>query len=302
MINKYLIKRNGVTLIELLIVLSLLVFVGSVGFTMLVFGNQAFSSGDAQYNIQARARLASDVISKQIRYAAEVELYDQVEVDEFIRRRDSTDITDDLNNDEYNGYKFIYIEDFNVKYSQVDYGGQTTTEVLRSLLPEIEFELFFTRLDNDLLAFEIAADNNEANRNFSINNEIKVLNIGLSETGGIVDKSNAVGVKFLTQRFYMESLVPLTYIFSQSKSGSNYIATLIIDRPDTTITPVFSGATVQNINDNTQTQYTISRSGNTPDECFIILSNTDVSESIIVKLKYLGNSGSGSNRWAILED
>lgn len=67
-------KNKGVTLIEVILVLSILTVVISTAFSMGLFGNRIFNKGTSKSELQSNIRYAADYISKQLRYASNVSL------------------------------------------------------------------------------------------------------------------------------------------------------------------------------------------------------------------------------------
>jgi len=75
---KYKIKQQrGLTLIELIIVLTLLVTVLSVGFSLYMFSRNALSKGEKQSDAQSQARIASLFITNELRTAETVKIYNK---------------------------------------------------------------------------------------------------------------------------------------------------------------------------------------------------------------------------------
>jgi prepilin-type N-terminal cleavage/methylation domain-containing protein len=79
--RKFLYQKNsacryqaGVTLMELLVVLMLLVIVLGIAFTFYYFINHSFNRGSDQHVLQTDIRLAGDFITKEIRNATEIEV------------------------------------------------------------------------------------------------------------------------------------------------------------------------------------------------------------------------------------
>lgn len=63
-------NRKGMTLIELIIVMALLVLVIGTAFSMLLFGNKVFAKSVQEFDIQSQARLAVENTTKIVRYAS----------------------------------------------------------------------------------------------------------------------------------------------------------------------------------------------------------------------------------------
>jgi prepilin-type N-terminal cleavage/methylation domain-containing protein len=71
MIRK-LLNQRGVTLIEMLAVMTLLTLLLSVAYPVLLMGVKTFDRGQSRSNLQDQVRLASLVITKTLRYTTDV--------------------------------------------------------------------------------------------------------------------------------------------------------------------------------------------------------------------------------------
>ncbi|MDW7651431.1 MAG: prepilin-type N-terminal cleavage/methylation domain-containing protein [Bacillota bacterium] len=92
---KFLRNQRGLSLAELVVVIALLGIVLAIGYTFYFFGVRAFNVGEDQSNVQRDIRIASSVITKEIRNATVVELV-------------YTDAAD--------GYHYIYFDSGNIKH------------------------------------------------------------------------------------------------------------------------------------------------------------------------------------------
>ncbi len=74
-------SKSGLTLVELIVSSALLTLVLAVAFAALLFGQRTFRGGSTQSAIQADLRLASDVIRDETRYASDLQILDDLQVD-----------------------------------------------------------------------------------------------------------------------------------------------------------------------------------------------------------------------------
>lgn len=105
--------RKGFTIVELIIVLTLLGIVLGVGYNLFFYGENTFRKGSNKYQLQSDVRLASDFISEEIRNAVEVDII-------------SLPITAQT------GYHYIYLDGSIIKYL---YNGNTenkTTAIMNN--------------------------------------------------------------------------------------------------------------------------------------------------------------------------
>lgn len=104
-------KKQGVTLIELIIVVAIIGIVITLGFSFVIFGQNVFGKGSTQAEIQSELRLASDIVKNELRYATMVELIPAV----------GTVV---------NGSSYIYINGNRLIYDKVDSVGVVTSREL----------------------------------------------------------------------------------------------------------------------------------------------------------------------------
>lgn len=67
-------KKDGVTLIELVVTLAIVTVAAGAIILIFVSGINVFNSGSSQYDIQGSARMASQYITEEIRYAVDIEI------------------------------------------------------------------------------------------------------------------------------------------------------------------------------------------------------------------------------------
>lgn len=65
-------KKNGFTLVELIIASSLMLIVLATAFSMMFFGNRVFSKSTDEYDIQASLRAAVETTNQNVRYSSAV--------------------------------------------------------------------------------------------------------------------------------------------------------------------------------------------------------------------------------------
>lgn len=77
-VHSYLFDEQGVTLVELLLVLSLLGMVLGIAYSIHFFGTISFSRGSQQAAMQQEARFLAKVLSDEIRFAHNIKLLNAV--------------------------------------------------------------------------------------------------------------------------------------------------------------------------------------------------------------------------------
>lgn len=71
-------NQNGITLIELLIVIGIMGVVMSLGFSFLMFGTRTFKLSGERADNQFDVRMPTDFVSKEVRYADKVQILTSV--------------------------------------------------------------------------------------------------------------------------------------------------------------------------------------------------------------------------------
>ena len=65
-------RIKGFSLIELIVTIAIIAIVLPITFSIFNFGNNAYSMGGSQFDLQSSGRLASDIIRNKVRYASEL--------------------------------------------------------------------------------------------------------------------------------------------------------------------------------------------------------------------------------------
>ncbi len=139
MITKILNKQDGLTVIELLIVLTLILLVLAIGFMYFDFGVKAFDRGERQTIAQKAARITSDFITSELRFAKEIT------------------INPDGNPGDSEGYYYFYEENNSIKFLDPD---EATPRTLADTKTDgITYNVyFFSNIPYDVVIFYIFAD------------------------------------------------------------------------------------------------------------------------------------------------
>lgn len=170
MYRMHLSTKNGVTLIELMIALGLLSVIMIIAGSMFMFGNSSFARGNNQYDIQSDARLASDYIQKQIRYAKTAQLL--------------------TTPDDEDGYDYLYFDGSN-KLVHKAWNSSTSTHDTKYQssfeLPGSEFSL-----TNSELTFTVNASLNA--HTYDVSSKILLPNLKLA--GNVAAAATNAVVKF----------------------------------------------------------------------------------------------------------
>jgi|GEM_PF-1131779 len=130
-------KSDGFSIVELIVVLSLLGIVLALGYMYFGFGVKAYDRGEQRAIAQQASRLASGFITSEIRFANEIE----------INPSDSSF---------ENGYRYIYIEDESIKHINENGNERILAD---SSADDMDYSIFFTsNVPHDVVYFYIFAD------------------------------------------------------------------------------------------------------------------------------------------------
>lgn len=164
-IYKLISNKRGVSLVELMVALILLIIVLGLGYMFYSFGTNSFAMGSSQSNVQQNVRFAANYITGEVRFATEVEILDNDDIPE--------NISDPANDNEY-----IFIEDGKIKHLNKD--GETI--IFQSISDGINIVLNFeiAGTHQDILNFTIYG--NDANKNFDLETETTILNLNTQIT------------------------------------------------------------------------------------------------------------------------
>lgn len=154
-------NRNGVTLVELLVVLGIIGIVAIIAFSIYLFSARTYAKGTDQSSAQFDVRMTADYITREVRYATEVEILNG-----------AADVPAIITSDDI--YIFAGTANGNIIYR--DSSGS------RTIAGEISGDMIFEKKTLSKLYFNITG--NYTGQNFDINSEVAVLN--LPKTGAII--------------------------------------------------------------------------------------------------------------------
>ncbi|MDW7672181.1 MAG: prepilin-type N-terminal cleavage/methylation domain-containing protein [Bacillota bacterium] len=172
-------KRQGLTLIEVIIVLAILMIVITATYSVFALGNRSFIVGNTQYDIQSDVRVVVGYVENQVKYATNLSLIN------FSAESSSLDPAFDyITIDSASGYMVHYIKpsDPEEDHDQRILGNLLTDEFTFQANPENTQEL------------ELKISANDKQQNFFVESQIALPNLILynsSIAGSIGD-----GIKF----------------------------------------------------------------------------------------------------------
>lgn len=157
-----LLQNDGITLVEVIIVLAILTIVLSSAFSFFIYGNDISNKGTNQYYTQADLRMATDYIINNIRYATDLNL--------------STTIPSTIENS--NEYDFIYINGNEIIHSMYNEGN---SRIVRTRDYGLNSSTFFwseRNVNTQLLGIHLYGQSSE--RNYDLKTRIELPNISIN--------------------------------------------------------------------------------------------------------------------------
>lgn len=159
-------NQKGLTLIELLATIVILTIVASLAFSAYKFGVNAFQRANEKSELQDEVRIASHVITSQIRFASEVQLLNACPK--------SFDL----------GFNYICFNSNDSSIEEHVYDTASATHVTRRIVTKnvkdpITFSVEFGKTSSSILAYKIISNKNQ--QRFEVNSEVSLLNIELNK-------------------------------------------------------------------------------------------------------------------------
>ncbi len=180
--------KRGVTLVELIIVISLIGIVISVIFSMFFFGSGTFSRGESQYGLQNEARFAIDSLSRDLRFVSEIE------------------IIDDFSADTPEPYEtIVYFDSVNNQIVK-SFAGIISTYKLDTNSPN---PLLFKKTSNNTLHYKL--DGQDDGQDYILQSDILLLNVIEIDSTNLTDQTNLTGEAILfktPEAFLAQTLAP----------------------------------------------------------------------------------------------
>lgn len=178
MSEKMLRNKRGVTLIELIIVIAILGVILMAMYSMFFLELNTFSWSNQQFNIQSDVRLASNVLTKEIRYATSMEI---IPADDCV-----TEIASGTVND------YIYIKAGALNFAIYD--SASGTHKVRTYAGIYEAESTFTKVTDDTIKITLAGM--EGTKVFKLSSDILLRNFGIASPAKVIGGTSGVGLKF----------------------------------------------------------------------------------------------------------
>lgn len=178
--------REGLTLVEVVIALVLLLLVIPLGAYLLVFGSRSFAVGEAQSEVQQHVRLVADYLLREIRYSEDVVILgDQVDIATFLE--------DD--------WHCIYVDTTTGRVVHLHQGVET--EVIPGLPATVEFALRFEPSSENtrMLHYWITGTLADG-RGYTVDSEVLMLNASTVsfDPAGSSDPDGGIAIAYTSPR------------------------------------------------------------------------------------------------------
>lgn len=187
---KILKNNEGLTLVELLVAMSILLLVLSAAYSFLSLGNSSYTRGADRFNTQSTLRIAADYITNEIRFATSLNVLNSIT---------ATNLNDVLETSAVLEYKKY--GDTNFRYIYIDKNNQLTSlnngvtqKIGDPSLNSLEVVLG-SFIETQYLDFKITGD-----QEYTIESTVKMLNRG--EVVDLIERfrgSNLFWYEFLTE-------------------------------------------------------------------------------------------------------
>lgn len=151
--------KKGLSLVELIVAMSILLLVLAIAYPLYAFGERSFRVGSSQSIIQQNIRMASDFVSREVRYATNLRIYADMA---------SAGIPNPIPSD--HEFNYIVIDGSVIKH--LDKDGETI--IPQGLSDGVIFDLVFQRKSGNILYVKISGTDNV--RSYDIETEVLLLN------------------------------------------------------------------------------------------------------------------------------
>lgn len=190
--------KKGITLVELIISISILIIVIAVGYLIFSYCNKIYGFGTKQYNIQANIRLANSYIDNQLKYSSYILI--NTDSNPAIPQQNELDPYENYIYYDSASQSIIHLNRFFKKSFNIcpaDKDGASGDILFESYAPEYKS-----------IYFRIHAK--DGNQQYQVENTIDLLNIHLSNTGKVdgtitANKISGYMIKYKTPSDYLAS-------------------------------------------------------------------------------------------------
>lgn len=179
-------KKKGLTLVELIIVIALAALISISVITLTGFSNKTYKNGADQYDVQSDLRLISNIISDNLKYAYNIEILNSISDESTVKINDNA-------NPLY-GYNYIYLqynddnsnkicddnEGIAIKKIMFDASTKTynSSTISYTRISGLIYNLVFNYSEGSIIEFNLSTSNDNKEM-FSLNTKIDIMNAHL---------------------------------------------------------------------------------------------------------------------------
>jgi len=199
--NAFISKEQGFSLVELVVVASLLSTILALAYSFWHFGFSSFVSAEKRSDVQQNIRLATDFIHREIRFSSSVALLDAADVPAAIYIRD-------------NIHYILLNNDTTIEYR----AGNTSKSIPENIADEVRFALNFTKSGDDLLTVQVHGTVNNA-QPISLSSQVRLENLRHFNRA-ITGSTTGTAIRFERQTFNLPNALSITP--SSVIAGTNF--------------------------------------------------------------------------------
>ena len=180
-------RKNGFTLIELIVAMALVSIVVALAFNILVFGNKVQKNSTNEYNLQSSVRIATEQVNKIVRYSTALFT---IPVSSFVESNLSA------------GWNYFGLSQD--KSEIVLYSWNGTKHVKSVVVPSqtdltynLKFKKYNAQATDKLLNFTVSAGlNDSSSSKFSVDTQLEALNaLQVVDRGTILNPATAIAFR-----------------------------------------------------------------------------------------------------------
>lgn len=151
-------SNQGITLVELMVVIAILGLVLAAGYQFLHFGRTTYARGEQRSHVQRDMRIAAEYITQEIRYADEIYINPS---------------------DKQQGYHYIYIEENGTVIHRNVAGDERV--LIDGEMDDADYNLSFQEYDDSILRYILSS----GVLNYDLDSKVQALNLTAAIKGDI---------------------------------------------------------------------------------------------------------------------
>lgn len=207
-------KKNGFTLIEIVLAMAILSLVVMAVYNFLLAGNRTFYSGSNQYDAQSEMRMVSDYIIKNTRFASDISL------------QSSLDSPLDVD------YNYMYVNNGLL----TNYSTNGSTHIMQQTGGHINSSSFTLTTTNRKIMMNISLSKNSGDRTYQLQTNTEIPNMSLK---GVSIATSGTVIKYSKSLEHAYTPTSPSTSATSSTTASTTSATVETTAPPTLVTVEF---------------------------------------------------------------